>query len=161
MYEPFDEPVHGLWINRAKGVGESSGKQNLGSRRWKKKKGERWFDDRFDSLEWTVVPTLVEKLIGYRLYRYGLPIFLRCSVTSGFFIISLDILSTNETWIIIDGTIASFLSFFFFCPEELIFLELNNNIGCSKVVLLLSRIYLIFSYEQKYLLNEHDVSITL
>lgn len=38
MYEPFDEPVHGLWINRAKGVGESSGKQNLGSRRWKKKK---------------------------------------------------------------------------------------------------------------------------
>lgn len=37
MYEPFDEPVHGLWINRAKGVGESSGKQNLGSRRWKKK----------------------------------------------------------------------------------------------------------------------------
>lgn len=53
-----------------------------------------------------------------------------------------------------------FLSFFF-CPEELIFLELNNNIGCSKVVLLLSRIYVIFSYEQKYLLNEHDVSITL
>lgn len=41
MFEPFDEPVHGLWINRAKGGGESSGKQNLGSRRWKKKKRKK------------------------------------------------------------------------------------------------------------------------
>lgn len=50
--------------------------------------------------------------------------------------LQIEIFYPRMTWIIIDRTIASLFSFFF-CLEEFIFLELNNNIGCSKIVLLL------------------------